>query len=421
MKLLNRTSYSYLVLAIPIILISMGVFYFLIRSFNLKHVDDAIKAEHTRITKKSIAIEHYFIEDELSDELFVKAIAFDSIIPDQYRTIDVFDKKEEQYEPFRELICNQKIAGKNYSITIRKSLVENTSLMYSISFAIFILLLLMACTFILLNRLLANRIWAPFKSILDNLSNYHVGNEYVSIKLKLNIDEFKSLDNSIQMMVERINQEYFIQKEFIDIISHEYQTPLAVINNEVELLIQNPNLVEEDLNKIGRISQYVQRLSKMNQSLLLMSRIDNNQFDKTSKVDLASLIQKVLIDKEDQIDHKEIDVEFNKNQSSFITINANLAEILCANLLQNAIRHNLPKDGLINIELYKDQLIISNTGLEKALNDSDIFKKFYKNSQSKNSIGLGLSIIKSICDNNKITIKYSFHQKTSMHRFTLRF
>jgi signal transduction histidine kinase len=414
MKLLHRTSYSYLVLAIPIILISMAVFYTLVRSFNLKHVDDAIKTEHTRITKK-------FIEDELSDELFVKEISLDSVIPDQYRTINVFDKKEEQNEPFRELICNQKIAGKNYSITIRKSLVENTSLMYSISFAIFFLLLLMAGSFILLNRLLANRTWAPFKSILDNLSNYHVGNEYVSITPKLNIDEFKSLDKSIQMMVERINQEYFIQKEFIDIISHEYQTPLAVITNEVELLIQNPNLDEEDLSKIGRISQYVQRLSKMNQSLLLLSRIDNNQFDKTAKVELSPLLQKVIEDKEDQIEHRSIKIEFNKNQNSFITINSSLVEILCANLLQNAIRHNLNKGGLINIELYKDQLIISNTGLEKELNEADLFKKFYKNSQSKNSIGLGLSIIKSICDNNKIAIKYSYNQKTSMHSFALRF
>lgn len=418
MKLLNRTTYTYLILTFPIIVITMVLFYFLIRNFNLKHVENNLKEEHHKIIRKSQHIENYYIEDELSDELFVNEIPEDSVIKDQYSTIMVFDKFEEQYEPFRQLETMQTIAGKNYRILIRKSLVENTTLVYSISIAVFVLILVLAGSFILLNRFLSEKLWRPFYSILENLSKYHVGQHYQA-QPKMLIQEFNTLDTSIQRMVKRVNKEYFVQKEFIDIISHEYQTPLAVIGNKAEMLMQNEHLNEEDATKLNRIIEYVHKLSKMNQSLLLLSRIDNNQFDKKEKTDVQKLFKQLVTEKQFQLDLKEITTQTIIHENCVLQMNTTLAGILFGNLLQNAIRHNLKLRGQIIFELTANKIVVSNTGAETHLSEEEMFEKFKKSSDSKQSIGLGLNIVKAICDHYGFEIHYSYNISRKLHSFSI--
>lgn len=418
MRLLNRTSYTYLILAVPIIIITMILFYFLIRNFNLKHVENNLKVEHNKIIRKSQDIENYYIEDELSDELFVYEISKDSVIKDKYTTVSVFDKIENQYEPYRQLETMQEIAGKNYRILIRKSLVENSTLVYSISIAVFVLVLVMAGTFIALNRILADKIWSPFNEIILNLSNYRIGGIYKMIN-PTKIDEFNALNKSLATMAERINKEFFVQKEFIDIVSHEYQTPLTVVANEAEMLLQNENLSEEEFKKIYRIIEYVQRLSKMNQALLLLSRIDNSQYHKTSSIEIKPLVEQVLKERSSQIEMRNIHTKIIEREPCILTINPLLGSILIGNLIQNAIRHNLISDGELEIHLSKEKMVISNSGEEEELIPSLIFKKFEKSGKSKNSIGLGLNIVKAICDYSQLLIVYSYDSNRKMHSFSI--
>lgn len=418
MKLLNRTTYAYLILSVPIILITMVLFYFLIRDFNLKHVENNLKEEHKKIIKKSQQIENYYIEDELSDELLVNEIPYDSVIEDSYSTIMLFDKIEQQNEPFRQLETMQTIAGKNYRILIRKSLVENTTLVYSISIAVFVLILVLAGSFIFLNRILSERLWSPFYNILTNLSKHHVGHNYEA-QNNLLTKEFIALDNSITRMTNRINKEFFVQKEFIDIVSHEYQTPLAVIGNEAEMLLQNEDLNEETATKINQIIESVRRLSKLNQSLLLLSRIDNQQFNKKESTDINNLVKKLLSDRENQLEAKDIHTEVINHEKCVLQINPTLAGILLGNLLQNAIRHNLKSKGIIRLELYANQIKISNTGLETHLTEEEMFQKFRKAGDSRHSIGLGLNIVKAICDHYNFEIKYSYTSENNFHNFSI--
>ena len=329
----------------------------------------------------------------------------------------VFDKFEEQYEPFRQLETMQTIAGKNYRILIRKSLVENTTLVYSISIAVFVLILVLAGSF-LLNRFLSEKLWRPFYSILENLSKYHVGQHYQA-QPKMLIQEFNTLDTSIQRMVKRVNKEYFVQKEFIDIISHEYQTPLAVIGNKAEMLMQNEHLNEEDATKLNRIIEYVHKLSKMNQSLLLLSRIDNNQFDKKEKTDVQKLFKQLVTEKQFQLDLKEITTQTIIHENCVLQMNTTLAGILFGNLLQNAIRHNLKLRGQIIFELTANKIVVSNTGAETHLSEEEMFEKFKKSSDSKQSIGLGLNIVKAICDHYGFEIHYSYNISRKLHSFSI--
>lgn len=418
MKLLNRTTYTYLILSVPIILITMVFIYFLIRDFNQNHVESNLKIEREKILSKPQRIAHYKIEDELSDELIVEEISRDSIITDVFSTILLYNKLEKDLEPFRQLETTQVIAGKNYRILIRKSLVENSTLIYSISIAMFVLTLVLSGSLILLNRILSKRLWSPFYTILTSLTNYHVGQNFVT-QNDLLTNEFIVLSNSIKRMTTRINKEFFIQKEFIDILSHEYQTPLTVIGNEAEMLLQDEHLTEKRAVKINQIIESVHKLSKLNQSLLLLSRIDNQQFNKKEIIDISLLTSLLLADKQDQFEAKGTYVKATNHETCFLEIDKTLAIILIENLLQNAIRHNLKVNSAIYFDFHAKQIRVSNTGRKTNLTEKEMFQKFKKDGNSKHSIGLGLNIVKAICNHYNYKISYEFNEMHTIHTFVI--
>lgn len=419
MKLLSKTTKTYVLFTTPIVLICIVLFFFLIRSFNIKHVENALIKEQKKIAYKSQGIQDYFIEDELSLNLILVKIPNDSIVIENFSTVMVYDSIEKKNEPHRQLEMMQGIAGDNYKIIIRKSLVENITLYYSIGIAMTALLAIISLTFIFLNRKLSQKIWQPFYSTLTDLEDYHVG-QSTSLDTKLEIDEFRRLNIVSNNLTERINKEFFVQKEFIDIVSHEYQTPLTVIGNEAENLIQNIHLKESELEKLGRIIEYVQRLSKMNKSLLYLSRIDNKQFIETKKIDVRRTIERLLEEKQDIINMKDLIVHKTYTSESLLNMNLMLSNVLFGNLLQNAIRHNIPK-GIITIELNTHEVKISNTSYNDVLNPNLIFKKFNKKSASQNSIGLGTSLIKSICRYYNFKLIYTYSDEHKVHQFTIKF
>ena len=170
MKLLHKTTRNYILLIVPIVLIGMVLFFFLFRYFNLKHVEGVLIKEQKEIVSKSKKIKNYFIEDELSDELIVTEIPSGSVVEDKFSTVMVFDSVAQKDEPHRQLEMMQSIAGKNYKIIARKSLVENATLFYSIGISMLVLLVIIAISFVILNRKLSEKLWEPFYSTLTRCS-----------------------------------------------------------------------------------------------------------------------------------------------------------------------------------------------------------------------------------------------------------
>src|SRR5690606_35793138 len=90
-----------------------------------------------------------------------------------------------------------------------------------------------------------------------------------------------------------------------------------------------------------------------------------------------------------------------------VNMSLTLGEILIANLLQNAIRHNLP-GGFIRIETNKEELKISNPGKALETSPEILFQRFYRESKKEESLGLGLSIVKRIAEQSGLKVNYSF-------------
>jgi signal transduction histidine kinase len=183
------------------------------------------------------------------------------------------------------------------------------------------------------------------------------------------------------------------------------QTPLAILNSKLDLLIQDPNLSEKQLNQLQAMYNAIGRLTKLHQSLFLLTKIENNQFSRANPLRFDLLIKEKLGQMEDLISSRHLRVVANCDPV-VLNMNDYLADILLNNIVSNAIRHNI-QNGLIDIRLNKENLVISNTGSVLPFENSHIFERF-KRGDNTEGAGLGLAIVKQICDNYQFPISYRF-------------
>jgi signal transduction histidine kinase len=222
---------------------------------------------------------------------------------------------------------------------------------------------------------------------------------------KTAIDEFNELNQAPQPTSAAAI--YLNQREFTENAAHEMQTPLAIIQGKIDLLMQTEPLSEEQAKLINGLEEANLRLVKLNRSLLLLSKIENNQFSEMEEIDLKEIMIRMLVQYREMADARNIRITEEYDNDLTMRGNRVQVEILTSNLLMNAIRHNIER-GEIRIEIHNRTLVIKNRGASKALPVDKMFERFYKSGQDSASVGLGLSIVKSICESCHYSIGYEF-------------
>jgi len=159
----------------------------------------------------------------------------------------------------------------------------------------------------------------------------------------------------------------------------------------------------------------IEKLSRLNQSLLLLAKIENNQFAETTNINLKQKLEEKLDAFHELWQNQNISVSSSLGDAN-VSLNNELTDILLNNLLSNATRHNF-SNGSIKIVLKEKTLEISNSSKEKELNSKQMFLRFFSQDKKSRYNGLGLSIIKQICDVSGFTIRYLF--TGNEHRFVL--
>jgi signal transduction histidine kinase len=266
------------------------------------------------------------------------------------------------------------------------------------------------------NRLLLRRIWQPFYQTLEVLRQFDLSRREPFARSSTTIEEFRQLQSVVEQMTEKIRKDYEMLRDFTDNASHEMQTPLAIINSKLDLMIQDQQLEMKHHRQMQAMYDAVARLRQLNQSLLLLTKIENNQFAQAAPVALESFIEKKMMQLEDPIRVKHLTISVDV-QSCQLQMNAYLVDILLNNLLGNAIRHNC-EEGSLDIMLRQEFLQVSNTGAPLTFDPANIFDRFTKGGHSDGT-GLGLAIAKQICDNYGFTLSYSY--KEEMHVLGIRF
>jgi signal transduction histidine kinase len=268
------------------------------------------------------------------------------------------------------------------------------------------------------NYFLSKKIWKPFYKSLNSIENFDLQNSKKPEFGESNIIEFEKLNEALNRMSEKMLKDFSLQKEFSENASHEIQTPLAIIKSKLELLIQSENYTEEQAKLIQDISDTVNRLSRINQALLMMTKIENKQFPVKEDLDLGLVIRKHLQNFEELIAEKDIETKTNLQPSYCISMNPLLADMLVTNLISNAIKHNV-SHGKFFISQTANSIIFKNTGDPLTFDPDLIFDRFRKDRQHPDSLGLGLSIVKKIAESSNIRIEYSYENE--MHIFKLIF
>ncbi len=417
MKLLNKTSLYYLLFAVPVFIVCSIFLYLYVSKEISDNVDeslwkDRIKIEQKLKAGKSIAL----FDDEISLQATEKD-AIDGEVVVFYSDSLIYDTYEEEFLPYR--IQKSVVSGgkQHYLLTIIKSTIESDDLIESIIYPIIILFIFLLFGFFLINWYISKKLWSPFYKTLEQLSRFKISEPSTTFS-KTEIQEFSELNQTLGRMTEKMHNDYISQKQFIENASHEIQTPLAVIKTKIELLIQSSTLSANDMQIIQSVYNASNKLSSLNKALLLLSKIENNQFKEEKELEIESIIEKTLVHLEDLISIKNIQIKKNYISTFSVHMNLALADILIGNLIQNAIRHNV-ESGAITIEIKNRTLTISNTSNTTISSTEELFQRFRKNEASAESLGLGLAIVKEICEKNNVVIQYTCVEK--MHSIELKF
>ncbi|MCZ8214949.1 MAG: ATP-binding protein, partial [Cyclobacteriaceae bacterium] len=191
---------------------------------------------------------------------------------------------------------------------------------------------------------------------------------------------------------------------------------LAILNSKIDLLMQT-ELTEQQAELISAIQNSSQRLSKLNRNLLLLAKIDNQQFGQREAIDLTSVIDVFVNQLDEVIQQNQLNIQFDRHEQVTLHANRVLIEILISNLLTNAIRY-APHHSSILFSITQDQFYIENEG--KAFkNPSSLFNRFSKEDQSTFGTGLGLALVKQICMELSYGVDYTYVD--NRHRFSITF
>jgi len=334
------------------------------------------------------------------------------------RDVSVYNPFENEMEPYRQLQSIVKKNGNFYVLTIQKSLLEFQDLIVAIILTETAFVILLLIGFNWMSNRIQRSLWTPFYDILDRIRSFQLNSRDVVEQESTEIDEFQEMGESVFQMTERIQRDYEHLKEFTENASHELQTPLAVVRSKLERVFSNPELTEEQASLMGEAYEAANRMERINKALLLLARIDNRQYQESENVNLTHLIERELKMVDDRLEVHDIQVEADLNNQSTITMNAYLAEVLIRNLIVNAVRHN-DRGGMIRINLDQQKLSIANTGPQPTIEPERLFERFTKANPTSPSLGLGLSIVKSICDFSNLRVAYTYAD--SWHTINITF
>ena len=426
MKLLNYTSRYFIALILALSAVLCALLYFSIQETIYEELDEYLVHRQQEIMKA--VQEHPSVLHETS--FYTHDFAFKKISKLQYdkflrkhQTGEFEDTRrylewEGEKEPFRTLESVFSLGDRYYKLTVFSFSFESKELFWGLFLNILVLFVFAGILLVLLNRFLLQRIWTPFYANLRQIQTYQLDKSPALALQKSSITEFQELNRSMDELVQNSRRIFESQKQFTENASHEMQTPLAVIRAKIDLLVETVPPSQGQAEHIGAVMEQVNRLSRLNKTLLLLSKIENNQFEHTETIEIDALAATLCEEYQELMDHRHLQVSFSYEAPCFVSMNKDLAYILLSNLLQNAVRHNV-EGGSLHVCVKNAHISVSNSGKELRLDPSQLFERFTKNSENPYSNGLGLALVKTICQLYHFTVTYSFEE--DQHVFSILF
>lgn len=416
MKLIYKVTLRLTMVLLPVIALWSVIFYFAMVEEINDEADDSLADYAETIIRRQLAGYPLPQPNSGSNNSYTIVPLEGEVEPySTYYDQMVYIPEEQDTEPARVLTTIFSDAdGRFYELKVAMPTFERDDLRDSIFWHVIALSIVLVLTILASSLLIFQRSMRPLFTLLSWFDAYVPGKKVRDIP-NSDVTEFNKLNKSAHTAVCRGEEYFHKQKQFIGNASHELQTPLAVIGNRVEWLIDSTKLTDEQYGELIKVQHTLRRLVRLNRTLLLLSRIDNGQFPDSVDVDLVSVVNAELEVYCEIYPHRAANVTVAMPEKSIVRMNESLAGALITNLLKNAFCHS-DEDAAINIVLSERMLRIENDGAA-ALDSSRIFDRFYNDGKS-GSTGLGLAIVSSICRYYGFEVNYVF--ENGKHVFTVK-
>ncbi len=422
MKLFNRVLTRLSICIVVVLTLWAVLFYCAMMDEITDEIDDSLEDYSELIIIRSLTGDtlpsndsgsnnQYFITPITKEE----AMARPAII---YKDTMVYIVAKRETEPARTLTTIFKDSKENYfQLEVSVPTIEKKDLKESIFYLIITLYAVLLLAFMLINIFVFKRSMKPFYKLLDWLGSNRPGSGNTTPEIKTDITEFNNLNQAVAKYAQHSEELFEQQKLFIGNASHEIQTPIAVCISRIEMLMEDENISKKQMEELMKTHSTLEYVSKLNKSLLLLSKIDNNQFCDTSTIDVNSVIRRVIEDYEEVYSFKDLTIALVEKGTFITHVNSTLCSIFINNLLKNACEHNC-QGGKVEIICSDNAVEFRNTATGGALDSSRIFERFYKENNSKGSSGLGLAIADAVC--RQFSLQLCYRWDNGWHSFYVK-
>ncbi|APU12078.1 two-component sensor histidine kinase [Cellulophaga lytica] len=407
---MQKTSKTFLFGGVLLVLLSSLALYFYTSYLLKSEVEEVLYSTESRVAD---AIKNDSVVFSLSPVIEVKKT--DNVQSEVLKDTIIYDPSQDEMELFRELSTYKNINGIDYQITVRNMVVESEDLALAIvisNITIFVIAFIFLFYFNTTRNL---KLWDPFFKNLEQMKRFSLTSKDTLNLVDSDVLEFSELKTEIETLADKVRKDYESLKQFTEDVSHEMQTPLAIIQAKIDNIINEHEISDKQFEQVTSIQKDIQRLKQLNKRITTLTKIDNNQFINIENVNVSDLInEKIESFKELQF----ANLVYNPENKLSVSMDVYLADILINNLISNAIKHS-KKNEEITIITKSKLLIISNFGEKVLANPENLFLRFYRESSTNQSTGLGLAIVKKICDLYEFKISYKF--EVDQHIFSIDF
>lgn len=325
-----------------------------------------------------------------------------------YRDTILWHHKTQRFRSFRTITFPLQVAGQDYQATILLRTMGKQDMLFATIVTFICIFLLLMLYIILMRGFITRKVWQPLKGFIDELGQANLHSDVIYKFTKSSIDEINQLEKAFLQMMTRIHKDFRKSKEWSENVTHEMQTPLTIMRSKVDLLLEMHQDDSKTIELLHIMQKNINRMSLFNRSLMLLTRINNQQYDNKISCEFNRYIKEKGEEYAEFFDLKEITYTLREEGVFVHEIDEALLYILLNNIFSNAMRYTSREQGEIAILIQEDRISITNS-YSGDLPKGDLFNRFNRVTTRDDSTGLGLSIVKAIADLSelKVDAKYT--------------
>ena len=418
MKLHHKTLLYLLLVAMPVAVVGGWLFYVGIEQSIQYEIDEQLRSDLNYARRQ---LQQTGFSDAtrqlLPGDWQLAPAQPGETLPPVFSDTTRFDSQKNEIVPVRQLSTTVAAGSKTYRLTVSQAVDEFGEIATRVSVGVVGSFLGLLLVLVVANAWVSRRLWKPFYALVHQLRQYRLDSPRHTAFADSNITEFRQLSAAFDEMGRNLNQQYLAQKQFTDHAAHEMQTPLALVSTELDGLLRDASLTSPQLHHIERAQEAIDRLNRLNKSLLLLTKIDNRQFIDHQPIDVSTLVHKLTDSYAEFARHRSLGWQVSVSPGVVQSLNPYLAEVLFSNLLKNAILHS-PAGSTVCVDLTPTHLLTQNDGPPLPFAPERVFDRFVKDPARPDSTGLGLALVRQIARRYGMQEHYRYDGR---HTFAIKF